>query len=92
MGIDLAHVLARRARKRDEIVDNAQAHLGHNVQVVGEQQIEVFVDGPCQGVFNRNQAVIRAPAGDAFKDSSKSLARLHADSPAQELVRGFLAE
>ena len=92
MGIDLAHILARRARKRDEIVDNAQAHLAHNVQVVGQQQVEVFVDGPGQGVLNRNQAVIRAPAGDAFKDGRKSLARQHADSPAQQFVRGFLAK
>ena len=92
MGIDLAHVLARRARHRDEIVDNAQAHLAHNVQIVGQQQVEVLVDGTCQRVLNRHQAVIRAPAGDAFKDGGKSLARQHADSPAQKLVRGFLAK
>ena len=92
MRVNLAHILARCARQHDEVVHDAQAHLAHNVQVVGEQQVEILIDGPGQRVLNRRQAVIRAPAGDAFEDAGKVLARQHANAPAQELVRGLLAE
>jgi len=92
MGINLAHILASCAGKRDQVVDNAQAHFAHNMQVVGKQQIEILVNGPGQGILNRNQAVIRAPAGDAFEGRGECLTGQHTDPPTQEFIRSFLTK
>ena len=57
MRVHLSHVRHCRARKCQEVVRHLQQHLGHDRQLVLQQQIVVAVDAAADRVLDRQDAV-----------------------------------
>ena len=75
MRVHLLDVRELRPRKREQVVRHLQQHLGHDRQLVLEQQVVVAVDAAANRVLDRQNAVGCLAAFDGGKHLVEALAR-----------------
>ena len=75
MRIHPSQAFQRRARHGQQVVDDGQLHLGHNREVVREQQVVIAVDAAANRVLDGHDPVRRRPGIDGVEDLLEAPAR-----------------
>ena len=67
MGVDSTDSLEANARVHDEAVDNPEFELAHDLHIEPQEEVEVLVDAPREGVLDRDDRVGAFPVHDGLE-------------------------
>ena len=92
MRINLADLLKRHTRRRDQIVDDTDAGFRCNFEIVAEEQIVVLMNAAVEGIFDRQDRGIHLFPAQCREHLVEALIRDGRGGVSQQLPDRLLAE